>query len=145
MKHKINFTKKNLDGIDLPAPGNRITYYDTKVPYLALRVSSSGRKTFIVSRKISGRSEKITLGIYPASSIEQVRKKAAEINGLIATGINPADASRKLKSEIVFLQLFNEYMERHAKLHKKSWKNDQNQYQAYLTYVFRDSEHILFT
>jgi hypothetical protein len=53
---------------------------------LAMAVSPAGRKTFILYRKIAGRPERITIGLYPDLSIEQARGKASELNSVIAQG-----------------------------------------------------------
>jgi len=65
-------------------------------------------------------------------SIEQARGQAGEINSRIANGENPNDLSRAKRAELTFADLFQAYMDRHAKLHKKSWKEDQGQYDRYL-------------
>ncbi len=138
MANKLNFIKKSLDALKTPEVGKRVTYYDTKVPYLALRVSSTGRKSFLVSRKIKGKSEKITLGAYPAMTIEQARKQANELNGLVASGSNPCEAKRQLKAEMSLGELFEVYMNRYAKIHKSSWPSDQAQYECYLTFMAKN-------
>ena len=65
------------------------------------------------------------MGRFPDLSIEQARRKAESINATIAQGENPNDRRRAERAEITFGTLFNEYLERHAKLHKRSWEEDQ--------------------
>ncbi|MCZ6897735.1 MAG: recombinase XerD, partial [Betaproteobacteria bacterium] len=61
VKDKINFTKKVID--DLPAPDTGRTYYhDSKVQGLVIGVGRTGKKSFILYRKISGIPERIPLG-----------------------------------------------------------------------------------
>ena len=38
MENKISFTKANIEALDLPAAGQRVTYHDTKTAGLQLRV-----------------------------------------------------------------------------------------------------------
>src|SRR5687768_9799011 len=118
--NKLNFTKRTLDTLALPANGKRVYFYDTKISGLGIAITASGTKTFIVYRKVNGRPERITLGRYPMLSIEQARSKAAEVNLLITKGDNPNDKRRALRAEITLEQLFAEYLERYAKLHKDS-------------------------
>lgn len=134
MTTRINFIKKTLDHLSAPAQGKRNYFYDEKISGLAIAVTDRGSKTFVVYRKIQGRPERVTLGKYPDLTIEQARKKAAEILAAIAQGKNPNDFVRKQKQELTFKGLFDEYLERHAKVHKKSWKNDADQYRLYLSY-----------
>ncbi|MBY0461701.1 MAG: tyrosine-type recombinase/integrase [Alphaproteobacteria bacterium] len=131
--NKLNLTKKVLETLHLPSNGKRTYYYDTKVRGLGVSLTDKGSITFIVYRKVSGKPERITLGRYPDLSIENARAKAFEINSQIAQGKNPNHEKNKLRSELTFKELFNSYLERHAKLHKKSWENDEDQYRLYLS------------
>lgn len=131
IKTKINFTKVAIDALPLSEKG-RTYYRDTKVHGLAIGVGRTGSKSFIFYRKIGGMPERIPLGKYPDLSIEQARGKAADFNSAIANGMNPAQIKRGLKSELIFSELFSDYLERHSKLNKKTWKEDKSQYDIYL-------------
>lgn len=131
MTKKINFTKAVIDGLAKPESGKRDVYHDTKVPGLQLRVTSV--KTFFVNQRIKGgEPERITLGRYPDMTIEQARRKALNVIHDIAEGKNPAEVRRGQKTELTFSELFTEYIERHAKPKKKTWKEDQAQFHIYL-------------
>jgi integrase len=131
---KLNFTKAGLDSLPNPPAGKRTYYYDTKARGLGISITSSGAKSFIVYRKVKGRPERVTLGRYPDLSIEQARGKAAEINAAIAKGENPYDQRRSERAEMTFGELFREFMERHSKLHKISWGEDERQFRCYLSH-----------
>ena len=133
-QNKLNFTKAMLNSLHLPSPGKRSLYHDSKVPSLGVRVTDTGHKSFVVYRKINGKPERITLGRYPDLSIEQARNKAIEINAAIAQGENPNDKRRSERAEMTLAGLFSEYMERHAKLHKKSWKTDESRFKLHLSH-----------
>jgi len=126
-KAKVNFTKAKIEGLPLPAKG--WTYhYDLKVQGLGIGVGSTGKKSFILYRKINGIPERITLGRYPDLTIEQARGKASEINSAIAKGANPARIKRGERAELTFNDLFEEYLERHSKPNKKTWDEDKAKY-----------------
>jgi integrase len=131
--NKINFTKAALDALPTPPKGKRAYYYDSKTRGLGISITPTGSKSFIVYRWLAGKPERITLGRYPDLSIEQARRKADEVNGAIAKGDNPNDTRRAERQELTLSQLFNEYVERYAKLHKESWEEDTNQFRRYLT------------
>ena len=103
---RFNFTKKTLDQLSSPENGQRAYHYDTNVRGLAMAVSPAGRKTFILYRKIAGRPERITIGLYPDLSIEQARGKASELNAVIAQGENPAAQKRQIRDEMTLKELF---------------------------------------
>lgn len=129
---KLNFTKPVLNALQPPKDKKRCYYYDSKTPGLSISVMDSGYKSFVVYRKINGKPERITLGRYPDLSIEQARNKAIEINAAIVQGNNPNNKRRAEKGEMTLNGLFNEYMERHAKPHKKSWKNDESRFKLHV-------------
>ncbi len=133
MGKQFNFTKAALDALPLPDAGNRLVCHDTKTTGLQIRVSSSGIKTFSLYRRIKGGSpERVTLGRYPEMSIEQARRKSAEINAAIEFGANPAEVKRAHKGELTFGDLFKQYLDRHAKPRKRTWEDDEQRYQQYL-------------
>ena len=131
MAIKINFTKATISALALPDPGKRVDYQDTKTTGLQLRVTASGIKTLSVLRRIKGTLERITLGRFPDLTIEQARRKAADLNSAIAGGSNPADIVRASKQEMTLDDLFNEYMTRTATFNKRPDKPKAN-YRLYL-------------
>jgi len=77
--------------------------------------------------------ERVTLGRFPdAYKTESARTKAKKLNGVIADGANPAEVKRAHKGEPTFAGLFAEYIERHAKPNKRTWREDQQKYRDYL-------------
>jgi integrase len=133
MGKQFNFTKASLDALPMPEEGKRLVCHDTKTTGLQLRVSASGVKTFSLYRRIkAGSPERITLGRYPEMSIEQARRKSAELNAAIEFGANPAEVKRAHKGELTFGDLFKQYLDRHAKTRKRTWKEDEQRYQQYL-------------
>src|SRR4051812_559195 len=106
---KLNFIRKALDALRAPAGTPRVYHYDTAVRGLAFAVSPTGRKTFLLIRKINGRPERITIGRYPDLSIEQARGRASEMNAAIARGENPGDRRRTIRAEMSLQELFDAY------------------------------------
>lgn len=129
-QNRFNFTKATI--IDLPHPEKSTAwYYDEKTKGLMLAVGTQS-KTFYLYRKVKGRPERIKIRAWPDLSVEQARKKALELNATIAQGLNPADQNRSAKSEMTFADFFQEYLEKHAKRHKKTWSEDEGMYHRYL-------------
>jgi integrase len=120
--NRFNFTKRAIDALPLPKNEQRAYYYDTQVRGLAIAVSPAGRRLFVLYRKVAGRPERITIGLYPDLSIEQARGKAEEMNSEIAQGGNPRNDQRLMKSENTLGEFFEIYLEHFAKVHKRTWK-----------------------
>jgi integrase len=129
---KFNFTKKLVASLPLPTNGQRAYYYDTATRGLALAVSPAGKRVFLLYRKVEGRPERITIGPFPDLSIEQARGKAAELNGAIARGENPASKRRLVRDAATLGELFLTYLEHHAKPHKKTWAEDEEMFRNHL-------------
>ncbi|WPP44223.1 tyrosine-type recombinase/integrase [Pseudomonas sp. AN-1] len=102
---RIAFSKDRLTALPLPEGGKRATYHDTKIPGLQLRVSTTGVKTFCVYRRMKGgKPERVTLGRFPAMTVEQARKQATAINAEIEAGANPAAVRRAVREEPTFAE-----------------------------------------
>lgn len=129
---RIKFTNRALDSIAPPPAGQRFTFHDENTPGLAVRVTPAGVKTFVVFRKFERRPERVTLGRFPQMTIDQARRKTAEVNALIAEGKNPNEKRRAIRDEMTFGDLFALYLERHAKVHKKTWEKDLAHYRNHL-------------
>lgn len=133
---KINFTKTTLEELKPPHKGFKV-YKDTKENGLCLYITSGNAKTFFVRKRINGKDERIILGKFPDLSIENARKKAAQTKGEIAQGIDPQEKKKAIRGDSTFAEMFYEYIEKHAKLHKKTWKYDETQIQRLLPHFFK--------
>lgn len=127
-KKRFNFNKKEIDSLP-PAEGEKEQYWDTKTRGLYLQVSSGGVKSYYVRRKIHGHSERLFLGRHPEISIEQARSKAAQFHASLAQGSNLAAARRMEMKELTVGELFEEYIERHAKKSRKTVVEIQKQFE----------------
>jgi hypothetical protein len=130
---RFQFNKERL--LALPAPADlagRATYHDTKTTGLQLRVTPAGVKTFSMYRRTKGGGpERVTLGRFPAMTVEQARKAAATVNAEIEHGANPAEVKRTFKAEPTLTEFFAEYGTRHGEK-KLSWRDDQQRFRDYL-------------
>lgn len=127
---RFAFTKR---GIERLQPGDRRrTFYDTRAAGLSLRVSPTGHKAFYVARRMEGRFRRVKVGDFPGVTIEQARKLASRMAGQVADGKNPAEARRVARDAMTFGDLFNRYLTVHAKRHKRTWAEDERQYDRHL-------------
>ena len=130
-ERKFNFTKKKLDNLPLPTNGQRAYFYDSGTRGLTLAVSPTGKKVFVLYRKVGRKPERLTIGFYPDLTIEQARGKAAQLNGRIAAGENPADerrAERDVAGEVHTLgQLIEAYVTRQILPHSSRPKKAANE------------------
>src|SRR5579875_1796935 len=127
------FTEARLR--DLPPPDESKAFYSDAKSRLKLCAYASGAKSFLVYRRIHGRPERIFIGRWPDMTVEQARKIADRMNGQIAEGKNPAEERRQNRLEGSFENLFQRYLELHAKPHKqpRSVAEDEANYRRYLS------------
>lgn len=108
----LRFTKTALQSIPIPENGKRDEYADDTVKGLRLRVTSKGKKTFCVVVKKESKFYRISLGTFPAMSVEQARELAYNaINEVAITRRNPNEKRREEKKKTVTLgEAMNEYI-----------------------------------
>jgi len=124
----LNFTKKALEAIE-PPPKGRDTYRDRENKYLHLRVGTSGTKAFYLIRWAEGKAVFSRLGVFPEMPVAEARRQCAEEGVSLAKGESP----KAVKSEaLTFADLFTNYMQGHAKPHKRTWPEDQRKYDTIL-------------
>jgi len=132
MSKKIKFTIHNIENLPPAKTASRDYYYDEKTSGLGVMVFPSGTKTFFLYKRVDGKPDKIKLGRFPETSIEQARKAAYEGINNITQGVNPNKLKQKLRSESSFAELFDRYMNEYAKQRKISWETDLGYYKRYL-------------
>jgi integrase len=129
---KLNFTVKSLAKLTCPAGADRVYHFDTKTPGLAVCITAAGSRTFYVYRRVKGgRPVRYRLGKCEDLSIEQARDMAAERAVDYVRGIDPMAAKRKARASMTLAELLNHYLESHAKHHKRTWQDDEAQFNRY--------------
>ena len=95
---------------------------------LRIRVTPKGVKSWVYVYRHHGRLRRLTLGTYPVQTLAQARLALSETKVLRGQGKDPAalkvNASRDLRTAETVKDLANLYIERHAKLRKRTWKED---------------------
>ena len=129
--NKIRFTKATIDNLVVEENKPRSMFYDDKARGLFVMVSKS-IKTFYVLRKHQGRTERILIGRYPDTTIEQARSRAGQVNSELDSGINRNDIKRMRRTELTLDDLHKIYMERHALARNKRPENAESNYRLYL-------------
>lgn len=95
-------TDRLLKGLEKkPAPkGKHYDVHDTIVPGLAVRVSETGRRTFVVVKRFAGRKNptRRALGQYGALTLDGARRKARDWMELIGQRKDPALEEERLRA-----------------------------------------------
>ena len=120
--------KQKLTDASLRAlqPGqSQVDYWCATVAGFGLRVSPGGRKTFMVRYRTGGRYRRVKLGVYPDLSLADARRRARQVVGEVASDRDPAQARREARLAPTFEDLANVYLDKHARVKKRSWQEDR--------------------
>ena len=94
-----------------------------------IRVSETGRKSWLTRYRRRTQLVKITHGQYPGVSLAEARARHRECRNLLHRGVDPAlkfHAERQQEKEAgTVAELAKEYIEHYAKERKRSWPEDQ--------------------
>jgi len=133
-KHS-KFTVKELSALPNAEKGKRPIYYDTMVPGLGIRVTSSGVKSFIVRKYMNNKAVTATLGHYPAMTISQARTAARETLIEFSAGKNPntQKAVKRIKTTTLKKAMDDYITSRSHALKPKTIKDYQILFNSYLS------------
>jgi integrase len=113
------------------ADGKRQDYAVKGEPGLRLRVSANRQGSnikiwsLLYTRKSDGKKCRVTLGEYPAMGLAEARRTAGGYRNDVRTGADPAGDRRDDKLALTFAMLAAEWLERYAKVQKRSWREDE--------------------
>ncbi|HEV3109796.1 MAG TPA: tyrosine-type recombinase/integrase [Candidatus Binataceae bacterium] len=120
---RLPLTDLQIKAIKAPEKG-QVTYFDSRLPCFGLRISQGGRKTWVVVYRYNVRKRWLTLGTYPTLSLADAREGARLRLADVQHGVDPAAEKRQKRLAETFGELAAEYLERHAKPRKRTWKED---------------------
>jgi integrase len=122
----------------LKPKATRYVVRDPKLSGLELRVQPDGTKTWSLRYRVHGQRRRLKLGEYPRLGLADARTAANKELRKVDGGIDPQaerEAAARAADEAKRAQALAErdsievlaetYIERHAKPHKKSWRDDQ--------------------
>jgi integrase len=104
-------------------------YYKRDANGFTIKVWPSGAKTWLYVYTFDGKRKEIKLGEYPALKLTDARIKYNDAYELHIKGSDPGALERQQQDEhrlaSTVKDLVAEYLEKHAKANKKSWREDQ--------------------
>lgn len=123
----MKFTTRSLESLKPRA--ERYEAWEDNGKGFGLRVAPSGKKSFIYMYRFEGRPRRMTLGQFPKVSLAQAHQLHAQARAKLERGIDPGAESlnrkRAAASAATVQELVDQYMEKHAKPRKRSWREDE--------------------
>ena len=98
MANKVNFTAGRVGGLECEKGKQQSFYWDAKTPSLGVRVTATGKKTYIFESRIGGQSSpmRMTIGDVRTYSISEAQQEANRLKGLTDKGIDPRELAKAL-------------------------------------------------
>jgi Arm DNA-binding domain len=124
---RARLTQIGIKRLQVPEK-DRLEVWDTLLPSFGVRVTTSGQKTFMVMYRAHGVQRRQTLGGFPAVTLAAARRMARRIFAQVAEGRDPSIEKRERREggkADSFRAVADEYVERYAKRHKRSWRQDK--------------------
>lgn len=122
----MKITKRIIDAMSYSGDGiKRDIRWDDSLPGFGVRIYPTGKKSFVLSYRVSGRKRLMTLGGHGVLTLNLARDMARENLVDITKNKDPLEARQLIARGETIKDLCESYLERYAKPRKKSWKDDQ--------------------
>jgi integrase len=129
----MHITKRLIDSFVYEGKdGSRDVRWDDRMPGFGVRIYPSGVKSFVLSYRCQGRKRLMALGRYGILTLEMARDKARQALVDSNGGCDPLDQRAKRNHGETIADLAETYIERHAKVHKRTWIADQRAINKYI-------------
>jgi len=129
---KASLNKRYIDSIET-AEGQSVTITDTDDKFLNLVVSGKGRKTWRYIRWVRGKTRFVTIGQYPGTTPDMAKRESRRLSAEYDGGGDPAQEKKSSMAVKTWGDLFDWYLENHAKPHKRTWEYDVKMNDLYLS------------
>jgi integrase len=107
--------------------------WDGDVTGFGLRAYPSGAKSFVLFyRNADGRKRLHVIGGYPEITLDEARRQAKLRLAEVLRGGDPSADRRERRQAVTFGDLAGAYLEKHARLHKRSVRDDEQRIRDFL-------------
>ena len=109
----------------LTVQGKRKSFAVPGVSSLYLHVSETGTKTWLLKYKVDTVQRTYNIGRFPELPLATAKKEALRIRGSVSLGHDPQAERKEDRRALTIKALAAMYLEKHAKVRKKTWKSDE--------------------
>lgn len=93
--NRVRLTAGRVDAFTCPAGKSQAFLWDTEAPALALRVTPTGRKTYVFESRLHGDTIRVTIGTAADWPIEKARGEGQRLKVLVDSGTDPRELERQ--------------------------------------------------
>ena len=94
-KSRVRLTAGRVADFTCPPGKSQAFLWDTEAPALALRVTPTGRKTYVFESRLHGDTIRVTIGTAADWRIEKARGEAQRLKVLVDSGQDPREIERQ--------------------------------------------------
>lgn len=99
VQNRVRLTAGRVDAFTCPAGKSQAFLWDTDTPTLALRVTPTGRKTYVFESRLHGDTIRVSIGTATDWPIEKARGEAQRLKVLVDSGQDPRELERQQQAE----------------------------------------------
>jgi len=127
-------TKRAVDAARYRGDGRRQhILWDGELRGFGVRVQPTGRKSWVLFyRTTGGRKRLYAIGRYPELTLDQARREAQRLAAEVQAGGDPVEERRQTREAPTFADLAEAYLERHARVHKRTARDDEQRIRDHL-------------
>ena len=94
-QNRVRLTAGRVDAFTCPAGKTQAFLWDTEAPALALRVTPTGRKTYVFESRLNGATLRLSIGTAADWPLEKARGEAQRLKVLVDSGQDPRELERQ--------------------------------------------------
>ena len=94
-QNRVRLTAGRVDAFTCPAGKTQAFLWDTEAPALALRVTPTGRKTYVFESRLNGATLRLSIGTAADWPLEKARGEAQRLKVLVDSGTDPRELERQ--------------------------------------------------
>lgn len=110
-----------------PSSDKRVEIYDDHTPGLALRVTKTGKKSFVYRYRYKSKVKRYTIGSYPKIGLAKARKEVKKLAFQVSQNIDPLKEKQKEKRKpalLTFAKLTDEFKEKYLPTLRESTRSE---------------------
>ena len=99
--NRVNLTAGRVEAFTCPTDKAQAFLWDTDTPTLALRVTPTGRKTYVFEARLNGATVRINIGTVADWPIKKARTRVQALKMLVDAGTDPREVERDRQAAAV--------------------------------------------
>ena len=99
LQNRVRLTAGRVADFACPPDKSQAFLWDTEAPALALRVTPTGRKTYVFEARLNGATLRLSIGTAADWPIEKARGEAQRLKVLVDSGQDPRELERQQQAD----------------------------------------------